>query len=43
MRDLRLQDAGMDIFLNTKSSNQSQLQGIGGICAVIDFGVKMRF
>ena len=43
MRGLRLHDAGMDIFLNTKSSNQRQLQGFGGICAVIDFGVKMRF
>ena len=43
MRGLRLQDAGMEIFLNTKNSNQRQLQGVGGICAVIDFGVKMRF
>ena len=43
MRGLRQHDAGMEIFLNTKNSNQSQLQGFGGICAVIDFGVKMRF
>ena len=40
MRDLRLQDAEMDIFLNTKNSKHRQLQGFGGICAVIDFGVK---
>lgn len=43
MRGLRQQDAGMDIFLNAKNSNHRQLQGVGSICAVIDFGVKMRF
>ena len=43
MRGLRQHDAGMEIFLNAKNSNQRQLQGFSDICAVIDFGVKMRF